>query len=91
MRVVEVICVLFISLTFAWIAASSLGRTATLREIAAHFRTRESSLAFCTRSLFGIQFLRATATLAALIGSFAAVLLAGRAVSEKILPPVARS
>jgi hypothetical protein len=83
LRVIEAVCVLFIALTVAWIVTSSLGRAATLKEIVAHFRTGKLSLVFRTRSLFGIQFLRATVSLAALIGSFAAVLLAGRVISEK--------
>ncbi len=83
LRVVEAVCVLFIALTLAWIVISSLGRAATLKEVVAHFRTSDPFPVFRTRSLFGIQFLRAALTLAALVGSFAALLLAGRVTSGK--------
>jgi hypothetical protein len=85
-RVVETAIVLALTLGAAWIAVASLGRAATLRALLAHFRKVDVSTPAPKakkrgrlRSLFALNTFRLAATLAAIVGCFAAVLLAGAA------------
>jgi hypothetical protein len=81
-RVVETAAVLLLTLGAAWIVIASLGRAATLKALLAHFREGEVSTSnkrWRLRSLFGLNFFRLGATLAATVGCLAAVLLGGAA------------
>jgi hypothetical protein len=74
--------VLGIALALAWIVAASFGRAATVRAIAAHFATDETEAIappVSLRALMGLNFLRAAAALAAVVGWFGAFLVAGLA------------
>jgi hypothetical protein len=83
-RVVQTILILAIGLAIGWIVVASLGRAATIRALLGYFRESENSRAVRDgsplHSLFGLNFFRVAATLAATIGCLAALLL-GRAVS----------
>ena len=79
-RVVETAAVLLLTLGTAWIVIASLGRAATLKALLAHFRKGDVSTpnrSWRLRSLFGLNFFRLGATLAATVGCLAAVLLGG--------------
>jgi hypothetical protein len=85
-RVVEAAAVLLLTLGAAWIVIASLGRAATLKALLAHFREgdlstpdRKEEKSWRLRSLFGLNFFRLGATLAATVGCLAAVLLGGAA------------
>jgi hypothetical protein len=83
-RVVETAIVLLLTLGAAWIVVASLGRAATLKALLAHFRgdvatSDKEKKNWRLRSLFGLNFFRLGATLAATVGCLAAVLLAGAA------------
>jgi hypothetical protein len=83
-RVVQTIVILATGLAIGWIVVASLGRAATIRALLGYFRESENSRAARggspLHSLFGLNFFRVAATLAATIGCLAALLL-GRAVS----------
>ncbi len=82
-RVVEAAVVLALALGIAWVVVASLARAATLKALLAYFREgdaptpapKETRL----RPLFGLNFFRLGATLAAAVGFVAALLLGGAA------------
>jgi len=76
--------VLALALTIAWIVLGSLGRAAILKELFEAFQENPSPNRPALRfsSLLGLNFLRAGALLAALIGVVGAMLLAGLASSK---------
>src|SRR5277367_817668 len=83
-RVVEVAVILALALGVAWIVIASLGRAATVRALLAYFLEAnisfpedEEQRTWRLRSLFGLNFFRLGATLAALVGGLAAVLFGG--------------
>jgi hypothetical protein len=91
-RVVETAVVLVLTLGAAWILVASSARAATLEALLAHFRQAGVSTSchkqkesWRLRSLFGLNFFRLSATVAATVGCFAAVLLGG-AVSKPTDP-----
>ena len=83
-RAVSAGIVLALALTIAWIVLGSLGRAAILKELFEAFQENPSlkrpTLRFS--SLMGLNFLRAGALLAALVGVVGAMLLAGLASSK---------
>jgi hypothetical protein len=83
-RVVSAGIVLALALTVAWIVLGSLGRAAILKELFEAFQESPSSKRSTLRfsSLMGLNFLRAGALLAALVGVVGAMLLAGLASSR---------
>jgi len=83
-RVVQTIIVLATSLAIGWIVVASLARAATIEALLGYFSEPENLPAVSRRpgtsrlpSLFGLNFFRVAATLAATIGCFAALLLGG--------------
>jgi hypothetical protein len=79
-RVVETAIILALTLAAAWVVVASLGRAATGKALLAHFReseisTSEHKSSWRLRSLFVLNFFRLGATLAAVVGCVAAVLL----------------
>ena len=85
-RVVETAVVLALTLGIAWVVIASLGRAATLKASFAYFHEGEVSSAdrkeneFCgLGSIFGLNFFRLCVTFAAMVGCFAAILLASAA------------
>ncbi len=100
-RAIEAVIVLALTLGIAWIGIASLGRAATLKALLAYFRDAhdlgrsegQSNLGptqakhGSLRSLFGLNFLRVGAALAAAIGCLAAFLLGGAATSASDLAP----
>jgi hypothetical protein len=85
-RVVETTVLLALTLSVAWIVIASLGRAATMSALLAHFRETDVSAQknveknnWNLTSLFALNLFRVGATLAAAVGCFAAVLLAGAA------------
>ncbi len=86
-RVVGAMIALGLGLTAGWIVLASLGRAVVLSALFEHFRERESSSGAAEagiaggkwrlRSLAGLNFLRASAGAAALIGTAGALLAAG--------------
>jgi len=83
-RVVSAVIVLAAALTLAWIVLTSLGRAAILKALFEYFRENDASKPQTWRlsSLMGLNFLRASALLAAVVGSVGAILLAGAASSK---------
>jgi len=83
-RVVTALIVLTLALTLAWIVLASLGRAATLKTLFEFFCKSDGSRSTVWRltSLMGLNFLRAAALLAAVVGSVGAVLVAGAASSK---------
>ncbi len=83
-RAVSALIVLAAALTLGWIVLASLGRGAILRTLFESFRESAASKPRTWRltSLIGLNFLRASALLAAVVGSVGAVLLAGAASSK---------
>lgn len=89
-RVVETAIILALTLAAAWVVVASLGRAATVKALLAHFReseisTLEHKSSWRLRSLFALNFFRLGATLAAIVGCVAAVLL-GSTVSSPTDP-----
>jgi hypothetical protein len=85
-RVVETGVVLLLALGAAWIVVASLARAATLKALLAYFRETDVSTSerkkekiWRLRSLFALNFFRLGTTLAAIVGCWAAILLAGAA------------
>jgi len=85
-RVVETAVVLVLALGAAWIVVASLARAATVKALLVNFREGDISTrahkekkSWRLRSLFGLNFFRLGATLAAAVGCLAAVLLGGAA------------
>lgn len=77
--------ILGLTLILAWVVIASLGRAATLKGLLSYFWTEDAGKLFPyrMRALFGLNFLRAGAVLAVLVGSVGAMVLAGMASSEK--------
>lgn len=83
-RVVETIIVLSVSLAIGWIIVGSLARAATIKALLCYFGepenssvSRRESRVGSVRSLFGLNCFRVAATLAAITGCVAALLLGG--------------
>jgi hypothetical protein len=74
-----------LTLALAWVVIASLGRAATLKGLLNYFWADDASKAFPFRmkALYGLNFLRAGAVLAVLVGSIGAMVLGGMASSEK--------
>ncbi|MGC2324059.1 MAG: hypothetical protein WA463_15615, partial [Terriglobales bacterium] len=72
-RLAIVIAIMLPAICIIWIAAASLGRAATLKALL----RREASVSLAPQ--FGLSFLRASVTVAALIGYLGALIVAGRA------------
>lgn len=83
-RVVASVTVISLALTLAWIVLASLGRAAVLKTILDYFGKEDEPKPRRWRlsSLMGLNFLRATSVLAALVGSVGAIVLAGAASSN---------
>ncbi len=95
-RLVAAAIVLVPALAIAWIALASLGRAATGRALLEYFRLSASGLptdriaqgarpyrgSFHWRPLLGLNCFRVAATLAAAVGTLAALLLGGAASSD---------
>ena len=86
LRVVATAIVLVLALGAAWIVVASLARAATLKALLDYFREPDASTSeprikknWRLRSLFGLNFFRLGAALAAIAGCVGAVLLAGSA------------
>jgi hypothetical protein len=78
LRVIAAGLLLIIALSFAWVLLGSFGRSATVRALLEEY-DNGSPQYFHLSSLFGLNFLRATATLAAVVGCGAAFLAGGAA------------
>ena len=85
-RVIETGVVLLLALGAAWIVVASLARAATMKALLAYFREidvsaseRKKEKIWRLRSLFALNFFRLGTTLAAIVGCWAAILLAGAA------------
>jgi hypothetical protein len=82
-RVVETAVVLALALGIAWVVVASLARAATLKALLAYFREGDTATPALKetrlRSLFGLNFFRLGATLAAAVGFVAALILGGAA------------
>src|SRR5215467_8895875 len=76
---------LTLTLTLAWVVIASLGRAATLKGLLSYFWAEDASKRFPFRmkALYGLNFLRAGASLAVLVGSVGAMILGGMASPEK--------
>ena len=83
-RAVSAVIVLGVALTLAWIVLASLGRAAILKTLFESFRQSDVEKPRSGRfaSLMGLNFLRAGALLAAVVGVVGAALLAGAASSK---------
>jgi len=91
-RLVEGFIVLAVSLTILWIVTAALGRAATVKALVGHFRDMEGSpqeakiVPHCRmRALLALNFFRAAAFLAAIVGCFAPI-VALRAFREEVSP-----
>jgi hypothetical protein len=85
-RITVTSIVLVLALGAAWIVIASLARAATLKALLDYFREHDASASeprikknWRLRSLFGLNFFRFGATLAAIAGCLGAFLLAGSA------------
>jgi hypothetical protein len=85
-RVVQTAVVLALTLGMAWIVVASLARAATVNAVLAYFREsgittaeHEQEKNWHWRSLFALNFFRLAATLTAVVGCLAALLLGGAA------------
>ena len=87
-RALETIMVLAVALAIGWIAIASFSRAATIKALLSYFREAENlpeaqpgipnrKAEGRLSSLFGLNFFRVTATLAATVGCLAALLLGG--------------
>jgi hypothetical protein len=92
-RAVAAILVLGLAFTAAWVVVAALGRAATLQGLLAYFRDAYAqdkpapAVPWRLRSLMGLNFLRAAAALAFLVGLVGAGVLAGLASPEKSPSP----
>ena len=84
-RFIAVSIVLALTLAFAWVIVASFGRAATLNSLLHYFWEKEPERKFPFRmsALFGLNFLRSGALLAAIVGALGAIVLGGMASSEK--------
>src|SRR5207253_7576874 len=78
-RVVSVVIILLLALTFAWIALASLGRAATLKTLFERKGDKATPRTGRLTSLMVLNCLRAAAIFTAMVGSIGATLLAGAA------------
>ena len=80
-RLVESLIVLGVTLAVGWIVLAALGRAATLKALLAYFPAKDRLPSIGDRihlrSLFGLNLFRVGVTVAAFIGSFAALLAEG--------------
>jgi len=76
MRVMEVALVLALALAVGWIAIAALGRAATVKGLLAHFRETTRPTRARLSPLFGLNFFRVVAALAACVGFLGAFLMA---------------
>jgi hypothetical protein len=76
---------LTLMLTFAWVVIASFGRAATLKGLLSYFwfENADKIFPFRMKALYGLNFLRAIASLAVLVGSVGAMVLGGMVSSEK--------
>jgi len=74
-----------LTLVLAWVVIASLGRAATLKGLLSYFWAEDAAktFPFRIRALYGLNFLRAGAVLAVLVGSIGAMVLGGLASSQK--------
>jgi len=104
LRAVETLVALAVAFSIAWLGLASLGRAATLRALLLHFRQGQSPrLADGGRgqtsrvqlrlsdlpALFGLNFLRLAATLAAVVGALATFWIGGAVSSVEGPAPAA--
>jgi hypothetical protein len=84
-RFIAASIVLAMTLSFAWVIVASFGRAATLGGLVHYFWEKDPERRFPFRmsALFGLNFLRSGALLAAMVGSVGALVLGGMASSEK--------
>jgi len=84
-RFMTVSVLLTLTLALAWVVIASFGRAATLKGLLSYFWTEDASKTFPFRmkALYGLNFLRAGALLAVLVGSVGAMVLGGMVSSEK--------
>jgi hypothetical protein len=87
LRLLEAGILLGLAFATAWVVAASLGRVATLGAMLEYFSTqasvRKPGERWRMRSLVGLNTLRASATLAAVVGCCGAILLGGMVSSDK--------
>jgi hypothetical protein len=85
-RLIEAFIVLALALTVGWILVAALARAATLKALLAHFREKfeppGQSAIWRLDPFLGLNFLRAAATLAAVVGGFAGFVLGGMASTQ---------
>jgi len=99
LRAVETLVALAAAFSIAWLCMASLGRAATLRALLLHFRQGQNlRLAYGDRgqlrlsdlpALFGLNFLRLAATLAAVVGALATFWIGGAVSSVEDSVPAA--
>ncbi len=78
LRLIEAGLLLALAYAIAWVVMASFGRGATLKALLGYFApTQVEDVSWGIRSLFGLNGLRAAATLAWVIGIFAAFLCGG--------------
>ena len=77
--------VLALALALAWVVIASFGRAATLKGLLSYFCAEDGgkTFSFQMKPLYGLNFLRAGAILAVLVGSVGAMILGGLVSSEK--------
>ncbi|MGO9126734.1 MAG: hypothetical protein ACLP6G_17845 [Terriglobales bacterium] len=82
-RLVEAFVVLAVALVAGWIVVAALARAATINALLGHFREKDDTekrpAGLRSLPLFGVTFLRATVSLAAIAGCFAGFTLGGMA------------
>src|ERR1044072_9171305 len=84
-RFVMSFIILGLTLVLAWVLIGSFGRAATLKGLLSDFwkESTEKTFPFRMRPLLGLNFLRAAALAAVLVGSVGAMALGGMVSSEK--------
>ncbi len=77
--------ILGLTLALAWVVIGSFGRAATLKSLLNYFwkEDADKTFPFRMRPLLGLNFLRAAALVAVLVGSVGAMVLGGMVSSEK--------
>ena len=84
-RAVAALIVLLLALTLAWTVLASIGRTATLKLLFEHYRGsrgNEEAGTWRLTSMIGLNFFRAIAVLAGVVGSMGALFLSAAASSS---------
>jgi hypothetical protein len=84
-RFIMAFIILGLTLVLAWVVIGSFGRAATLKGLLSYFwkENTEKTFLFRMRPLLGLNFLRAAALVAVLVGSVGAMVLGGMVSSEK--------